>query len=231
MVNQFRRGQVERALWAYFSGRFGAGEAPPTLFRTRLKRLLEIDRVEKRIYASEVRHARYAFTDSAPQGQGSDLSYSAFNTFCLAVAYDLLDVGLPQKDVVFFMRHIRGLLQQQFDWMNESPVEPRMKVLHKDRPRCAAFEEGGTVWADCRVFMVVQKTMLDELKPADLSAELKKGSLIFQPKFFHGAKALGEEFRLMNFDYRKALVVELAHTARMIMDELATVPAIRRGRH
>jgi hypothetical protein len=227
---RFRRGQVERALWSYFGRHFGAPIEPPTLFRTRLKRLLEVDRTQEKIYASEVPHARYAFIDGPPSGTGIDLSYSAFNAFCLGVAYDLLDAGLKQSDVVFLVRNLRRDLAQEFTWMARSPIVPRMKTPASERPNCPTFTENGTVWADCRVFVVIEKVELEELKPTGLSPDFKEESLVFQPKFLRGGNALAEELRTMNFDYRKALVLELAHTAQMVTEALKTAPAIRRGR-
>ena len=43
-------------------------------------------------------------------------------------------------------------------------------------------------------------------------------------------EALKTELQKMHFEYRKALVFELAHTAAMVSDLLKEAPLVKRGR-
>lgn len=226
MSDTFKRGQVEWALWRFFSSR---RMDAPKVFRTRVKRLLELDRERDLSEQSEVPHAESAFFDDLPEGQGVDTRYTPFNTFCLALGLDLLDAGFKQSEVLFLLRHIRGDLEREFAWIMKCPPSPRQKTPAEERPRCPSFEERGRRWADCRVFAVIEKVELTEIYSGE---EDSNGSrpIIMQPVFCHGIEALQKELARMNFDYRKALVMEIAEMATMVADHLSKAPVVKRGR-
>jgi hypothetical protein len=221
----YRRGQVEWALWQYFAGDADKSRVPQ-IFLTRVKRLLEIDRQTKGYRSSQMPHARFAFMDTRPQGKGIDSSYSAFDAFCLAVGLDLLDTGFKQSEVVLLLRHIRLEFAKQYEHAMRNPIMPRMRIAAEDRPGCPSYENKGVRFADCRIFALIQKVEIKEAFPS-----VPRGlPLILRPTFCHGVQALTEEMKKMNYDYRKVLVLELAHTAVMVTDHLKKAPDIRRGR-
>ena len=224
--DRFRRGQVEWALWQYFATGPAAGGSLPKVFATRVKRLLELDRSKKRFPAKIRPSHSFAFFDSDPEGQGSDAEYSCFNVFCLAIGLDLLDAGFKQSEVVIFLKHVRADLAEQFEWIAKNPIAPRMKMSPNDRPECPTYEDRGGRYADCRVFLVVEKIEMGETYGKKPSAV----PLIFAPTFCRGIEALQEELHTMNFNRRKVLVLELANTAVMIGELLDRAPEIRRGR-
>lgn len=222
----FKRGQVEWALWEYFAGGRIKRASSPKIFATRIKRLLELDRSMKKFPAEKPPRHRFAFHDAEPDGRGIDASYSHFNAFCLAIGLDLLDVGFKQSEVVFLLKYVRADLERQFEWIRRNPVIPRSKIPAEDRPRCPVFEINGIRYADCRVFAVIEKI---EVKEA-FTTERVKVPLILEPIFCRGIEALRNELHTMNFDRRKVLVLELAHTVVMVSEFLEGAPQIQRGR-
>ena len=95
----FKRGQVEDALWQRFAMRTRIKPKISKKFQTRIKRLLDLDRQETALNSSTRSSARYAFLDTTPEGRGTDVSFTPFNVFCLALGLDLLDVGLKQSEI------------------------------------------------------------------------------------------------------------------------------------
>jgi hypothetical protein len=93
------RGQVEWVLWCSFvRARFNPGQSP-RVFRTRVKRLLDIDRHLDLTGAEVPPEASYAFA-APPAIEGAEAEYLAVDAFCLAIALDLLDAGFKQSEVV-----------------------------------------------------------------------------------------------------------------------------------
>ncbi len=222
--NTFKRGQVEWALWRFFTLGKRTSDKPPQKFRTRIKRLLELDR------AGTGSADAYAFLDSDPEGQGVDAEYTPLNAFCLCLAMDMLDAGYKQAEVVFLLQHIRRQLAPQFRRIQASPPAIRQKVAAADRPGCPAYEERGVRWADCRVFMVLEKIELTEVLPVASTGKRIRDPAFLQPTFCRGVAALGRELHHMNFQYRKALVMEVASPAAAIDELLREAPEIKRGR-
>ena len=226
----YRRGQIEWALWRFFSvGRADPGTAP-VLFLTRIKRLLELDRTSEYPSDSEAPTSRYCFSDVAPEGHGVDVPYTPFNAFVLGLGLDLLDVGFKQSEIVFLLRHIRRDLEREFTKILSNPPSPRQRMAAVDHPECPTYEEDGHSWADCRVFMIVTKVEVTEVFPASTRRSFRNKPLIHAPRFCRGIVALRNELHHMNFRYRKALVLELAEMAVQILGHLDDAPDVKRGR-
>jgi len=78
----YGRGQVEWALWCSFArASFNTGDVPQ-IFRTRIKRLLEIDRDLDLSEAEVPPKADYAFAPR-PTIESGDVAYRAVDAFCL----------------------------------------------------------------------------------------------------------------------------------------------------
>ena len=70
------------------------------MFLTRIKRLLEIDRSLEQTDLQAQPNSNFAFV-APPERAGSEVAFTAFDAFCLAVALDLHDAGFKQSEVVF----------------------------------------------------------------------------------------------------------------------------------
>ena len=64
----YRRGQVEWALWRAFTLARSSGEGPPPIFRTRIKRLLDLDRdLDVSVFGAKSAYRRRSVTSMAPK--------------------------------------------------------------------------------------------------------------------------------------------------------------------
>lgn len=106
-MQTFKRNQVEEAI-AEVTGQ-SRGDAR-TLLGARLKRLLETDR-EALPRITDAKVPPYAFFDGPPPGKGVEVSYSAYTAFALLVGIELMRAGLPQGEVVWFLRRVRRPLE------------------------------------------------------------------------------------------------------------------------
>jgi hypothetical protein len=222
----YRRGQVEWALWRLFAlTRFSPEAAVPAVFRTRIKRLLELDRETTLQLDQNDVPVKHAFLNTRPEGTGTDAQYTPFDAFMLAVGLDLLDAGFKQSEVVFLLRCVRPELSKEFSRILRSPPVARMRLPAGDRPGCPSYEENGRRYADCRVFVIIEKLDLKEAFPG-----ASKDPVIFAPEYCRGIENLHKRLHRMNHQRRKALVLEIAHAAALVTEFLATAPLVKRGR-
>lgn len=223
-IETFKRGQVEWALWRFATFLRDAGQEAPKAFRTRVKRLLEIDR------ADEIDDTGFAFAEAASGGRGNDAAFTAFDAFCLALALDLLDAGFKQSEIVFLMRHMRAGLSTEYDWIMVSPPPLRGRVLAKRAPDRPSYSEDGKRWADFRVFAVIQKVEMTEVFPVLSRRADPRDPVFLEPAFCRGIEALQKELNRMPHACRKALVLELSHAAVLVTEFLHESPMTKRGR-
>jgi len=230
-ADSYKRGQVEWALWRFFLQGRQVGSESQKVFLTRIKRLLELDRGEDLGATTETPHARFAFADAAPEGKGTDVGFQPFNAFCLALALDLLDTGFKQSEIVFLLRHIRDDLETWFERILLSPPSARQRVRPEDRPEAPILvDDRGNKYADCRVFVVINKIEIKEIFEAPGGKRLASGPLILEPVYCRGIEALRNELHRMGGDYRKAMIIEIANAAAGISGILPQAPVTKRGR-
>ena len=226
----FGRGQVEWALWCSFArARFNTGDVPQ-VFRTRIKRLLDIDRDLDLTGAEAPPKTEYAFA-APPAAEGAEAEYRAVDAFCLAIALDLLDSGFKQSEIVFLMRYLRPELEGRFPALLEPPsLINRQRYRAEAYPDLPSYEHRGRRYADRRLFVVLQKVELTEVSPASARGR-PTGPVILAPVFCEGASALSTELHETMPNRRRAVtVLELAATAQAVQAWLAAAPVIRRGR-
>ncbi len=226
----YGRGQVEWALWRSFGRAHFNTEDVPQIFRTRIKRLLEIDRDIDLSDAEVPLEADYAFAPP-PSVESGDVAYRAVDAFCLAIALDLLDAGFKQAEVVFLMRYLRAELQKRFPKLLAAPsLTSRQSYRAQDYPDLPSYEQGGRRYADRRLFVILQKVELTEIVPRPLPGRHAK-PIILEPVFCEGVEALTEALHdVMPTRRRAVTVLEVAATAQAVWEFLAAAPIIRRGR-
>lgn len=233
----FKRGQVEFALWRFFSHLRSQSDKPPPVFPTRIKRLLELD-LEfyrknrlKRIPGGRIKAPGFAFVDREPQGQGRDVAFTSFNAFCLGLGLELLDAGFKQSEIVFVMSYIRPQLEEQYEIIRKSPPSiSRQEIRHGERPDAPVLEKNGVSFADCTVFMVLRRLELTEIF-SQLTGKAAKEPIFTPPEFCRGVEALRVLLTQdMPLHYRKAMVVEIAYSATFIQDALDRTGPASKGR-
>jgi hypothetical protein len=226
----FGRGQVEWALWCSFArARFNTGDVPQ-VFRTRIKRLLDIDRDLDLTGVEAPPKAEYAFA-APPAVEGAEAEYRAVDAFCLAIALDLLDSGFKQSEIVFLMRYLRPELERRFPALLESPsLINRQRYRAEAYPDLPSYEHRGRRYADRRLFVVLQKVELTEVSPASARGR-PTGPVILEPIFCEGTAVLSTALHETMPNRRRVVtVLELAATAQAVQAWLAVAPVIRRGR-
>jgi hypothetical protein len=108
-MDRYKRNQIEEAI----SRTIGERSAKPSSgLRTRLKRLLDMDRGLKRAArSSDPERANYAFYSSDAPGKGSEVLFSNYDVFALLMGMRMLQHGWPQNFVVTTLRRIRHELE------------------------------------------------------------------------------------------------------------------------
>jgi hypothetical protein len=105
----FKRNQVEEAI----SRVFGEPSAEPSsALRTRIKRLLDLDRgLGKNSRATDPAQACYAFYSSESPGRGADVLFSDYEAFALMLGLQMLNHNWPQTFAVETLRRHRRDLE------------------------------------------------------------------------------------------------------------------------
>lgn len=218
-MTTYKRNQVEEAVWQLFN-EGNTGAPMPPVFRTRLKRLLELDRRMQSTSKGD-----FAFQDEETEGRGIEVAFTSFNVFCLALGMDLMDMGFKQSEVVFILQNIRQSLSETHQAILQSPPTPPRRLSAKDRPNSPTMTIDGKTYADCSVFLLIQRVELTEAWPM----ASKDKPLVFEPEIAYGRTELGALISRMGLHHRKLLVLELADNVAMIEAYLPETSPSRRG--
>jgi hypothetical protein len=107
----YKRNQTEEAIARSFNPN---SQEPPSELRTRIKRLLELDRsIGRKRRSTDAEEANFAFfTDEAP-GTGSNVWFSEYEAFALLNALRIMEHGWPQGFAVSVMRRVRPDLERE----------------------------------------------------------------------------------------------------------------------
>ena len=97
----FKRNQIETAIARIYDP--SCQEPPPDL-RTRIKRLLELDRSRGRtLRSTNAEEADFAFFSKEAPGTGADISFSQYEAFALLSALRIMDHGWTQGFAVWII--------------------------------------------------------------------------------------------------------------------------------
>jgi hypothetical protein len=135
-MSHYKRNQVEEAI----SRTIGEKSAKPSSgLRTRLKRLLDLDRSLKGARSEGSGGANYAFYSSDAPGKGGEVLFSNYDAFALLTGLRMLNHGWPQNFVVTTLRSIRTELKARHSSAlkmrsNMSTSEPRAGDLAGANP-------------------------------------------------------------------------------------------------
>ncbi|WP_170607042.1 hypothetical protein [Ruegeria arenilitoris] len=231
MSNQtFGRGQAEWALWKSFTVGRSASDDVPKVFRTRVKRLLDVDREHDFAEASDPPPVRWSFV-APPEESGAEAAYTSIDVFCLAIGLDLLDAGFKQSEIVFLMRYLRPELEARLPGLVERPsLHARQRYKPEVDPSRPTFGADGRRYLDARQFVVLSKIELREIVP-QARARAQKTPLFLEPDFCDGIEALSAVLSdAMPNRRRVVTVLELTATAQAVSAFLEQAPSIRRGR-
>jgi len=224
----YGRGQSEWALWKSFTfGRSASGEVPK-VFKTRVKRLLDVDRESDFADLSVQPPVRWSFV-APPEEAGGEAAYAVADVFCLAVGLDLMDAGFKQSEVVYLLRFLRPELEARMPGLVQRPS----LISRQDYPPVPDLPtqtENGKTHADARLFVVISKIEIRDNLPSGKASD-HKAPLFFEPDYCDGIEQLGSVLSAAMPDRRRVVtVVELTTTAQAVAEFLPKAPSIRRGR-
>lgn len=203
---RFQRGQVDHALWALIGP---DQSAPPQLFLGRIRKLLDIDREVVVLAGAKMPNAAsHAFHGVGLPGQGTEMQFSAFDTFCLAIGLDLLELGFKQAEIVFLLRHIRDDLAITFGEILLNPPAGRMRQE-----------------IDNRVYMAVGKVEIVER-----TGSARAQPYVLKPQFARGLEAISEIVDRLGPSERKVILLEIGNTVVYLCNHLSQALAPPKGR-
>jgi hypothetical protein len=107
----YKRNQIEEAIARIFDPKC---QKPPSELRTRIKRLLELDRsIGRKVRSKDPEEANFAFFSEKAPGTGSDISFSEYEAFALLNGLRIMNHGWPQSFAVSTMRRVRFDLERE----------------------------------------------------------------------------------------------------------------------
>jgi hypothetical protein len=107
----YKRNQIEEAI-ARIS--ISGYEKPPPELRSRIKRLLELDRsMGRKLRSKDAEEANFAFFSGEAPGTGADISFSEYDAFALLNGLRIMGHGWPQGFAVATMRRVRPALERE----------------------------------------------------------------------------------------------------------------------
>ena len=146
----YKRNQIEEAI-----ARIVAPDSaePPSELRTRIKRLLELDRsLGRKLRSKDPEEANFAFFSDEAPGTGADILFSEYEAFALLNGLRIMGHGWPQGFAVAIMRNVRpGLERQHARILRQDPD----KLFDQQTIRAAAREGSIAVDNADPVFLTV----------------------------------------------------------------------------
>jgi hypothetical protein len=107
----YKRNQIEEAIARIVAPNC---EKPPSDLRTRIKRLLELDRsIGRKRRSNDAERANFGFFSEEAPGTGADISFSEYEAFALINGLRIMQHGWPQGIAVSIMRRVRLDLERE----------------------------------------------------------------------------------------------------------------------
>jgi hypothetical protein len=212
---QYKRNQVEDAIFRTF----GAHEERRNELKFRIKRLLVTDRrLGRNVKSAQEEDHHYAFFGQAPPGSGTEIMFSAYETFALLAAVILLEHGLPQARVVRIMRLVRRPFEAAHAAIlkkDPAALFDQNAILANARPGMIAVSNTDPVFL---VFVRVTASSVDDEGRGTVVAVCR--GLIELQTFIkrHSVPGTGATF----FEFASLMHVLAAH--------LSQTPPVKRGR-
>ena len=131
----YKRSQLETAITRLFNP---GSKEPSSELRTRIKRLLELDRnLDRKLRSQDAEEGSFAFFSEEAPGTGADISFSEYEAFALLNALSIMEHGWPQSFAVSIMRRVRpDLTKEHARILRQDPQKlfDRKAIHKKARP-------------------------------------------------------------------------------------------------
>ena len=118
----YKRSQLEEAITRLFNP---GSNKPASELRTRIKRLLELDRnLGRKLRSPDAEESNFAFFSEEAPGTGADILFSEYEAFALLNALRIMEHGWPQSFAVSIMRRLRpDLTKEHARILRQDPKE------------------------------------------------------------------------------------------------------------
>src|SRR5260370_27167778 len=131
----YKRNQIEEAIARIFIPNC---EKPPSELRTRIKRLLELDRsIGRKLRSKNAEEANFGFFSEEAPGTGADILFSEYDAFALLNGLRIMGHRWPQGFAVSIMRRVRPDLEMEHAQILRQPPE---KLFDQQTIREGALE-------------------------------------------------------------------------------------------
>jgi hypothetical protein len=152
----YKRNQVEEAIAHIFVPNC---EKPPPELRTRIKRLLNLDRsMGRELRSRNAEESNSGFFSEEAPGTGADISFSEYDAFALLNGLRIMGHRWPQGFAVSIMRRVRPDLEMEHARFLRQPPE---KLFDQQTIRAGAL--GGAIAVDNTdpVFLTLVPEIID----------------------------------------------------------------------
>jgi hypothetical protein len=227
-TDTYKLGQIVWAIWQTMGAHsFTSVQEPVLRFRTRIKRILEIDRDRGRFPGIDT----LAFSGKHPVTSGVDVGYTIYDALLMAIAMQLLNVGMKQFDAVFLVKSLRTdfLIPELEKILYDLPSIGR---VHHRAPKGydgPVYRKNGVRLIDERRILVIPKHEITErFSQWDSTHNIP---LIEVPTICDGLDALKRLFHdELGFRYTNAIILEIGQFSARMVKNLAKAPDFKRGR-
>jgi hypothetical protein len=209
----YKRNQVEEAIARILNP---DSPAPSVEFRTRVKRLLELDRSLGRNRASRnAEEANFAFfTDEAP-GRGADILFSEYEAFALLNGLVILQHGWTQGFAVSLLRRLRIDLEREHQ---RTLLQDPVALFDQEAIRAKA-KPGELYFGNADPVLVVITSKLERARDKENAPACA---------VCHGLQAMTEFIREMKGE--NTSMWDVVNNAHKLRQELTRTRPRRRGR-
>jgi hypothetical protein len=208
----YKRNQVEEAI-----ARLAVPncEKPSPELRTRIKRLLDLDRsIGRKLRSKDAEEANFGFFSDEAPGTGADVSFSEYEAFALLNGLRIMNHGWPQGFAVSIMRRVRVDLEGEHARILKQ--DPR-KLFDWERIRATAREGDIGVDNTDPVFLTLasnEKRAFDEAQTRPLSAVCRGLEKVSQFSRDVGAVTFFEVATLAHRLHQELMKTEPRHRGR-----------------
>ncbi len=164
----YKRNQIEEAIARIVVPNC---EEPPSELRTRIKRLLELDRsIGRKPRSKDAEEANFGFFSEEAPGTGADISFSEYDVFALLNGLRIMGHHWPQGFAVSIMRRVRVDLEREHARILRQPPDKlfdQQTIRARARPGDIAVDNADPVFL---TIASKEERASDEGQTAPLSA-------------------------------------------------------------
>jgi hypothetical protein len=143
----YKRNQIEEAIARIFAPNC---EKPTSELRTRIKRLLELDRsIGRKPRSKDGDEANFGFFSEEAPGTGADIPFSEYEAFALLNGLRIMEHRWPQSFAVSILRRVRPDLEREHARILEQCPEElfdQQKILASASPGVIAVDNTDPVF-------------------------------------------------------------------------------------